>query len=223
MDRKNMNSEQVGIGMTSLRTRKRLVEELKREGIRNPEVLRAIEEVPRHCFIEEAMASRAYDNIPLPIGYSQTISQPYIVAKMTEAIASGPLVKVLEIGTGSGYQAAILAQLAGDVYTIERVEALYHRSNAALRQLNIYNVHTRFGDGAKGWPECAPFDGIIVTAAADEIPEALLGQLNEGGRLIIPIGPPGSQVLQLITRHGDEFRTITLDPVRFVPFKEGTE
>lgn len=218
-----MKSDQVGIGMTSLRTRKRLVEELKREGIRNADVLRAMEEVPRHCFIEEAMASRAYDNIPLPIGYSQTISQPYIVAKMTEAIASGPLFKVLEIGTGSGYQAAILAQLASDVYTIERIEGLYHRANAALRSLHIYNVHTRFGDGAKGWAECAPFDAIIVTAAPDEVPEVLLSQLNEGGRLILPLGPPGSQVLHLITRHGDEFRTITLDPVRFVPFKEGTE
>jgi protein-L-isoaspartate(D-aspartate) O-methyltransferase len=215
--------ERQGSGMTSLRTRKRLVEELKNEGIRNPDVLRAIEEVPRHCFIEEALASRAYDNIALPIGYSQTISQPYVVAKMTEAIASGPLYKVLEIGTGSGYQAAVLAQLASEVYTIERIEALYHRANAALRQLDIYNVHTRFGDGIQGWREVAPFDAIIITAAVDELPETLLMQLNEGGRMIIPVGPPGNQVLQLITRHGNDFRAIMLNPVRFVPFKEGTE
>lgn len=212
-----------GSGMTSLRTRKRLVEELKSQGIRNPDILQAMEEVPRHCFIEEALASRAYENIPLPIGFSQTISQPYIVAKMTQAIASGPLYKVLEIGTGSGYQAAILAHLASEVYTIERVEALYHRANAALRKLDIYNVHTRFGDGAVGWKEAAPFDAIIVTAAAEEIPEALLSQLNEGGRLIAPIGPPGNQVLILVTRYGADFQSVTLDPVRFVPFKEGTE
>jgi protein-L-isoaspartate(D-aspartate) O-methyltransferase len=218
-----MNRDREGSGMTSLRTRKRLVEELKNEGIRHVDVLRAIEEVPRHCFIEEALASRAYDNIPLPIGFSQTISQPYIVAKMTEAIASGPLFKVLEIGTGSGYQAAILAQLASDVYTIERIESLYHRANASFRALNIYNVHTRFGDGSRGWPECSPFDAIIITAAVDEIPLALCEQLNEGGRLIAPVGLPGHQVLQLITRYGDDFRTLTLGPVRFVPFKEGTE
>lgn len=219
----NVDRERAGSGMTSLRTRKRLIEALKKQGIRNPDVLQALEEVPRHCFIEEALASRAYDNIALPIGYSQTISQPYVVAKMTEAIASGPLFKVLEIGTGSGYQAAILAHLASDVYTIERVESLYHRANAALRRLNIYNVHTRFGDGSQGWKECAPFDAIVVTAASEYLPEALCDQLNDGGRLIAPIGAPGQQVLQLITRHGNDFRTVTLDQVRFVPFKEGTE
>lgn len=218
-----MSQSREGSGMTSLRTRKRLVEELKKEGIRNPDVLKAMEEVPRHCFIEEALASRAYDNIPLPIGYSQTISQPYIVAKMTEAICSGPLFKVLEIGTGSGYQAAILSQLASDVYTIERVEALYHRANTALRSLNLYNVHTRFGDGTAGWRECAPFDAIIITAATEYLPESLLMQLTDGGRLIAPVGLPGEQVLQLITRHGNDFRTVSLEPVRFVPFKEGTE
>jgi protein-L-isoaspartate(D-aspartate) O-methyltransferase len=130
---------------------------------------------------------------------------------------------VLEIGTGSGYQAAILAQLASDVYTIERIEALYQRANAAFRRLDIYNVHTRFGDGARGWPECAPYDAIIITAAAESVPETLLNQLNEGGRLIMPIGLPGEQVLQLITRHGNAFRTISLERVRFVPFKEGIE
>lgn len=215
--------ERQGSGMTSLRTRKRLVDELMKEGIRNPDVLKAMEEVPRHCFIEEALQSRAYENIPLPIGFSQTISQPFIVARMTEALASGPLYKVLEIGTGSGYQAGILSQLASEVYTIERIEALYQRAVNAFRRLNYFNIHARYGDGSHGWPEVAPFDAIIVTAAATEIPPALLEQLNEGGRLIIPVGPPGEQVLKLITRHGTHYQTVILDPVRFVPFKPGTE
>lgn len=219
----NQHHNREGIGMTSLRTRKRLVDELKKEGIRHAGVLQAMEDVPRHCFVEEALASRAYENIPLPIGFSQTISQPYIVAKMTEAIASGPFFKVLEIGTGSGYQAAILAQLASDVYTIERIETLYHRANASFRSLNIYNIHARFGDGTRGWKECSPFDAILIAAAIDAVPMALLEQLNDGGRLIAPVGAPGEQVLKLVTRHGSDFREVNLEPVRFVPFKEGTE
>lgn len=219
IDERNRN----GIGMTSLRTRKRLVEQLQAEGIRNPDVLQAMLDVPRHCFIDEAMATRAYENIPLPIGYQQTISQPYVVARMTEALASGPLYKVLEIGTGSGYQAAVLAQLASDVYTIERVRALYEKASRTFRDLEVFNVHTRYGDGNDGWPELAPFDGIIVTAGAESVPETLLHQLADGGRMIIPVGPPSSQVLQLITRRGNDYQTVNLETVRFVPFKEGIE
>lgn len=212
-----------GIGMTSRRTRERLVQALRDQGIHHEGVLQAMVDVPRHCFIEEALQTRAYDNIPLPIGANQTISQPYIVAKMTEALASGPLRRVLEIGTGSGYQAAILSQLANDVYTVERVESLYHRASQVLSELGYSNVHTRFGDGAQGWSVHAPFDGIMVTAAAAVIPEDLLKQLADGGRLICPVGPPGSQVLQMITRHGTQFHSLSMDPVRFVPFIEGTE
>lgn len=212
-----------GIGMTSRRTRERLVQLLRDQGIHHEGVLKAMVDVPRHCFIEEALQTRAYENIPLPIGANQTISQPYIVAKMTEALASGPLRRVLEIGTGSGYQAAILSQLANDVYTVERIESLYHRASQVLGELGYTNVHTRFGDGAQGWSVHAPFDGIMVTAAADVIPEDLLKQLADGGRLICPVGPAGSQVLQMITRHGTQFHSLSMDPVRFVPFIEGTE
>ncbi len=207
--------------MTSKRTRLRLVEQLRAEGIRNEQVLEAIAQVPRHLFVEEALQNRAYDNIPLPIGSGQTISQPYVVAKMTEALAAGPLNKVLEIGTGSGYQAAVLAQLVKEVYTIERVEVLYRQAKNLLMELGVRNVRVRYADGEKGWSEQAPFDGIIVTAAVAAVPETLLKQLAEGGRMIIPVGPVDSQVLQLITRVGEQFQTVNLDPVRFVPFKEG--
>lgn len=212
-----------GIGMTSRRTRERLVQLLRDQGIHHEGVLQAMLEVPRHCFIEEALQTRAYENIPLPIGANQTISQPYIVARMTEALASGPLHRVLEIGTGSGYQAAILAQIAGDVYTVERIESLYHHATQTLSSLGYTNIHTRFGDGAQGWSMYAPYDGIMVTAALDEVPEDLLKQLADGGRMVCPVGSAGSQVLQLITRHGTQFHSLSMDPVRFVPFIEGTE
>jgi protein-L-isoaspartate(D-aspartate) O-methyltransferase len=142
---------------------------------------------------------------------------------MTEALASGPLKRVLEIGTGSGYQAAILSQLAGDVYTVERIESLYHHATEVLEALGYHNVHTRFGDGTQGWAVHAPYDGIMVTAAVDVVPEDLLRQLADGGRMICPVGPYGSQVLQMITRHGSQFHMLSMDPVRFVPFVEGTE
>lgn len=209
--------------MTSKRTRMRLVEQLRAEGIRNEDVLQAMVEVPRHLFVEEALRNRAYDNIPLPIGDSQTISQPYIVAKMTEVLVSGPHDKILEIGTGSGYQAAVLAQFAQEVYTIERIENLYKHAKQIFPQLGLRQIHIRYGDGHKGWPEEAPFDGIIVTAAVKQVPETLLQQLADGGRLVIPVGDASSQTLQLITRMQDQYQTVSLDSVRFVPFKEGTQ
>jgi protein-L-isoaspartate(D-aspartate) O-methyltransferase len=215
------DKDKQGIGMTSKRTRKRLVEQLRHEGINNKDVLQAIIEVPRHLFVEEALRDRAYDNIPLPIGNGQTISQPYVVAKMTEAVASGPLHKVLEIGTGSGYQTAVLAQLADEVYSIERIETLYRATKQLLPELGLRNVHLRYGDGHQGWAQYAPFDGIIVTAAVSVVPETLLQQLADGGRMVIPVGPSDSQMLQLITRIGEQFQTVNLDPVRFVPFKDG--
>lgn len=212
-----------GIGMTSRRTRERLVQVLREQGVRNEAVLAAMLEVPRHCFIEEALQTRAYENIPLPIGANQTISQPYIVAKMTEALAAGPLRRVLEIGTGSGYQAAVLARIAGDVYTVERIESLYEHATAVLAELGYHNVHTCFADGAEGWPLYAPYDGIMVTAAVPAIPDELLKQLANGGRLVCPVGGAGGQQLQMITRHGTQFHTLAMDHVRFVPFMEGTE
>ncbi len=207
--------------MTSKRTRLRLVQQLRDEGIRNEAVLEAMAEVPRHLFVEEALQNRAYDNIPLPIGDGQTISQPYIVAKMTEVLASGPLHKVLEIGTGSGYQAAVLAQMVEQVYSIERIEALYKSAKNLFPQLGLRNIQVRYGDGEQGWAEQAPFDGIIVTAAVEQVPEGLLMQLADSGRMVIPVGSANSQVLQVITRMGDHFQTVNLDPVRFVAFQEG--
>lgn len=214
----------IGIGMTSERTRTRLIERLRASGIRNETVLSAIRKVPRHLFIEEALAHRAYEDTALPIGFGQTISQPYVVARMTEALIAGRgrLNRVLELGTGSGYQAAILSAVASEVYSIERINALYDRTRQLFQKLHIRNVQLRYGDGCKGWLEAAPFDGIILTAAGAEVPPLLLQQLSsEGGRLIAPIGDPVDQALHIITRQGDEWTTTTLESVRFVPLLEG--
>ncbi len=211
-----------GIGMTSARTRERLVERLRSEGIRNLKVLERIRSVPRHLFMDEALASRAYEDTALPIGHGQTISQPFVVARMTEAlIESGPLDKVLEIGTGCGYQTAVLASLAGTVYTIERIEPLLTRTRKLLRELGFRNIRFRHGDGWLGWERVAPFDGIIVTAAPEEVPQTLLDQLADGGRMVLPVGPSGRQELLLIQRHEDKYERRRLGLVSFVPLVEG--
>ncbi len=211
-----------GIGMTSRRTRGRLVERLRAEGIRDERVLEAIREVPRHIFVDEALSSRAYEDTALPIGAGQTISQPYVVARMTEALlAGGFLNRVLEVGTGCGYQTAILARFAAEVYSIERIESLLSQARQRMHDLNIRNVHMRHGDGEKGWPEHAPFDGILVAAAPATVPAALIHQLGDGGRLVIPLGHGGAQDLKLITRLGDQLEEQILERVAFVPMVSG--
>ena len=212
-----------GIGMTSARTRERLVERLRQEGIDNPIVLDRIRNVPRHLFMDEALASRAYEDTALPIGHGQTISQPYVVARMTDALYSGgPLNKTLEVGTGCGYQTAILATLTENLYTIERIEPLLTRARRTLRELGYRNIRFRHGDGWQGWDSAAPFDGIIVTAAPEIVPQTLLDQLSPaGGRLVMPVGPRGRQQLLVILRDGDKFEQRVLGLVSFVPLVEG--
>lgn len=211
-----------GIGMTSARTRERLLDRLRQSGIMNEAVLDRIRNTPRHLFVDEALGSRAYEDTALPIGHGQTISQPYVVAKMTEALLKdGRPKKVLEIGTGSGYQTAVMAPLVGQVFSIERVAPLMRKARTLLKDLGVSNVRFRHDDGFKGWPGQAPFDGIIVAAAPADIPEALLNQLSSGGRLIIPVGPKGKQKLVRIRRDGDHFERKTLGLVSFVPLLEG--
>jgi protein-L-isoaspartate(D-aspartate) O-methyltransferase len=211
-----------GIGMTSARTRDRLVQRLRDQGLTNLAVLDRIRNVPRHIFVDEAIASRAYEDTALPIGFGQTISQPYIVARMTEALLEGgPLGKVLEIGTGCGYQTAVLAPLVGRVFSIERIEALYKRAGARLKELGIRNVRLKHGDGAKGWKTQAPFDGILIAAAPLTIPELLMEQLAIGGRLIVPVGPEGEQRLIRLTRREQGVERRVLGSVSFVPLLGG--
>jgi protein-L-isoaspartate(D-aspartate) O-methyltransferase len=202
-----MNEQQRGIGMTSARTRERLIERLKSEGINNAAVLDRIRSVPRHLFVDEALASRAYEDTALPIGFGQTISQPYVVALMTEALIAGgkKLTKVLEVGTGCGYQTAVLAPFVQHVYSVERIQPLVQRARAKLAELKISNVSLRHADGVHGWRSQAPFQGIIVAAAPEHIPPELREQLDEGGRMIIPIGARGRQSLLCVTRNGSEF------------------
>jgi protein-L-isoaspartate(D-aspartate) O-methyltransferase len=211
-----------GIGMTSARTRDRLVQRLRDHGIRSNAVLEQIRNVPRHLFVDEALASRAYEDTALPIGLGQTISQPYVVARMTEALLDGfEGEKVLEIGTGCGYQTAVLAPLVKKIYTVERIPELLRKAKQRLRELDIYNVQFRPGDGWEGWPKYGPYDGILVAAAAPELPEKLLEQLAPGGRLIMPVGPSGRQDLLMITRRGDHFEQTSLGAVSFVPLVKG--
>lgn len=211
-----------GIGMTSQRTRNRLVDRLRQEGIKDERVLDVICNTPRHLFMDEAISSRAYEDTALPIGHGQTISQPYIVARMTEALIADALPeKVLEIGTGSGYQTAVLAQLVKQVCSVERIAPLLEQARKRLALLNLNNVAFLHGDGYGGWAEQAPFDAIIVTAAPVDIPRRLFEQLADKGRLVIPAGPAGSQQLLLVTREGDELQKSLLDWVSFVPLKEG--
>jgi len=211
-----------GIGMTSRRTRERLAQRLRDQGIRSEAVLNVMRDTPRHIFIDEALAHRAYEDTALPIGYNQTISQPYIVARMTELLLEGRnLERVLEVGTGSGYQTAILAQLADQVFSVERIRPLQDRARKRLQRLKLHNVLLRHTDGGMGWPDKAPFDGILVTAAPREIPEELLEQLAIGGRLVIPVGD-AEQTLKRITRVAEEqYETETLETVRFVPLLSG--
>ena len=211
-----------GIGMTSQRTRDRLVERLIKEGISDQRVLDVIRKTPRHLFMDEAMATRAYEDTALPIGHGQTISQPYIVARMTEALLQ-PVQpsKILEIGTGSGYQTAVLAQLVDQVYSVERIDALYNLSRQRLLQLRLHNVHLRLGDGYAGWRHNAPFDAIIVTAAPETVPKELISQLAFGGRMIIPVGEQTQQRLLIITREEEGVIENELECVSFVPMLKG--
>jgi protein-L-isoaspartate(D-aspartate) O-methyltransferase len=211
-----------GIGMTSARTRDRLVNRLKEHGIRSSAVLEQIRNVPRHLFVDEALASRAYEDTALPIGLGQTISQPYIVARMTEALLDNfEGDKVLEIGTGCGYQTAVLAPLVKEIYTVERIPELLRKTKQRLRELDIYNVRFRPGDGWEGWAKYGPYDGILVAAAASELPQKLLEQLSPGGRLIMPVGPPGRQDLIMVTRQNDHYEQVSLGAVSFVPLVKG--
>ncbi|KAA8985247.1 MULTISPECIES: protein-L-isoaspartate(D-aspartate) O-methyltransferase [Gammaproteobacteria] len=215
-----MNTELQGIGMTSQRTRMRLVERLSDEGIQRVEVLDAIANVPRHIFLDEALSHRAYEDTALPIGYQQTLSQPYVVARMTEMLLAAGATRILELGTGSGYQAAILAYLGKEVYSIERIGGLHRQARERLQRLGYRNAHLRLGDGSQGWPEAAPFDGMILTAAPGDIPAALYDQLADGGSIVAPLGRD-TQMLTLITRNGDEFERREIEPVRFVPVLGG--
>ncbi len=211
-----------GIGMTSKRTRDRLVQRLREQGIRSEAVLAQIRDVPRHLFVDEALASRAYEDTALPIGLGQTISQPFVVARMSEALLNGfDGEKVLEIGTGCGYQTAVLAALVKRIYTVERIPELLRKTRQRLRDLDIYNVQFRPGDGWEGWRKYGPYDGIIVTAAANEIPQRLLEQLAANGRLIIPVGPQGRQELTMVINRSDHFEQVSLGMVSFVPLVKG--
>ncbi len=211
-----------GIGMTSARTRDRLVERLRAQGIRSSAVLERIRSVPRHLFVDEALASRAYEDTALPIGLGQTISQPFVVARMTETLLEDfTPERVLEVGTGCGYQTAVLAPLVKKVFTVERISELLRKTQQRLHRLDIYNVQYRRGDGWEGWPKYAPYDGILVTAAAPEVPSKLLEQLAKGGRMVIPVGPSGRQELTRIVREDDHFSQTPLGGVSFVPLVRG--
>ncbi len=211
-----------GIGMTSQRTRERLLGRLMDQGISSMHVLDVIRSTPRHIFLDEALSHRAYEDVALPIGFGQTISQPYIVAKMTEALfASGSMERVLEIGTGCGYQTAVLAQLCKSVYTVERIRPLMEKAKKNLKLLGRRNIEFKHDDGCFGWSENGPYDAIITTAAPRSIPTELIQQLADGGRLVIPVGGDDTQQLTLVTRQGDDFTTQILEDVRFVPLLVG--
>ena len=217
-----MDLDLQGIGMTSRRTRERLISRLREKGITDTRVLDTLLATPRHLFLDEALSHRAYEDTSLPIGFNQTISQPYMDARMTEALlAGGPLKSVLEVGTGSGYQTAVLAQLVDQLYSVERIRPLQEKARSRLQRLKLYNVMLRHSDGGMGWPEKGPFDGILVTAAPPEVPPELLEQLAPGGRLVIPVGGDLQQ-LKLVIRQDDEnYTTEVLEGVKFVPLLSG--
>ncbi len=220
--KRKLKSVPRGIGMTSQGTRDRLVRRLRDNGIRDENVLKAIAQVPRHEFVDEALSSRAYEDTALPIGLSQTISQPWVVAKMTEAVLDGGSAeKVLEVGTGSGYQAAILACLVSKVFTVERIEELLKLARRRFHKLGLHNIYTRYADGHLGWPSQAPFDGIVVTAAATHIPSELIAQLRIGGVLVVPVERGGMQRLLSIRRTEEGYDEEDLGGVIFVPMLSG--
>lgn len=211
-----------GVGMTSQRTRDRLTQRLRDQGIVDERILDIINSTPRHAFIDEALAHRAYEDTALPIGFNQTISQPYIVARMTEVLlAEGPLKSVLEVGTGSGYQAAVLAQLVDKIYTVERISGLREKATARFRMLGLRNIISKYADGGMGWPERGPFDGIIVTASPRRVSEELIEQLVEGGRMIVPVGVADRQELVLVVKTADGITSEVLEAVKFVPLVGG--
>lgn len=212
-----MSTRLAGIGMTSTRTRERLIQRLRDLGISDENVLTALHQVPRHLFVDEALASRAYEDTALPIGHSQTISQPYIVARMTELLFANRPRRVLEIGTGCGYQTAVLCAMAREVYSVERLAPLHQNARRMLQELGYRNFRLKLGDGARGWEEYAPYDGILVTAAAQDVPTALLGQLATGGQLVIPVGSSARQELLSIRLTEEGYIQERLEPVNFVP------
>lgn len=217
-----MISDHRGIGMTSQRTRDRLITRLKEQGISNTKVLTVMKNLPRHLFVDEALASRAYEDTALPIGQGQTISQPFIVARMTEILLQGiPKKKVLEVGTGSGYQTAVLSNLVERVFSVERISPLQNQARERFYQLNLNNIRLKHSDGSWGWDDNAPYDGILVTCAPEDIPEELLQQLAPGGRLVIPVGGTDDQSLRVIDRKEDSFEQTELDAVSFVPLLGG--
>jgi len=213
-----------GIGMTSQRTRDRLVQRLTQQGIKNTDVLEVMANTPRHLFVDEALSHRAYEDTALPIGFGQTISQPYIVAKMTEILLrQGPLESVLEIGTGCGYQCIVLAQLVGRVYSVERIAPLQEKAKQRAQLLRVNNVKFKHADGNWGWPDEGPYDAILSAAAPDHIPVELAQQLKVGGTLILPVGDQHKQDLTMVTRTEDGFKKQILEPVMFVPMLSGTQ
>ena len=212
-----MTTRLSGIGMTSARTRDRLVQRLRETGIRDAAVLEAIGKLPRHLFMDEALASRAYEDTALPIGHGQTISQPYTVARMTELLLADGARRVLEIGTGSGYQTAVLCALTQEVYSVERIEPLHRSARRCLQELGYRNFRLKLSDGSDGWPEYAPYDAILVTAAAAEVPAALLAQLAPAGRLLIPVGNVARQELLSIRQTADGIVREQIELVNFVP------
>ena len=216
-----MKSTVRGIGMTSQRTRDRMLTRLREQGIKDEVTLAAIAAIPRHIFVDEALSIRAYEDVSLPIGFGQTISQPYTVARMTEILRNGQtLTKVLEIGTGCGYQTAVLSKVAHEVYSVERIRPLVMKALGVLRNLKLSNIKLEYADGSMGLAQIAPFDGIIVTAASTHIPEELLAQLAVGGRMVIPVGVD-EQHLYLIERGAHEFKKTKLEVVKFVPLLGG--
>lgn len=217
-----MDLDLQGIGMTSRRTRERLIARLREKGIVDEHVLDIMLATPRHLFLDEALSHRAYEDTSLPIGFNQTISQPYTVARMTEALlAAGPVSKVLEVGTGSGYQTAVLAQLVEHLYSVERIRPLQEKARIRLQRLKLYNVQLRHSDGGMGWSDKGPFDGILVTAAPTEVPEELLEQLAPGGRLVIPVGGDLQQLKRVTRVEDGRFVTEVLEGVKFVPLLSG--
>lgn len=213
-----------GIGMTSRRTRNRMIDRLMEQGISNHSVLNIMRDTPRHLFMDEALSSRAYEDIALPIGHNQTISQPYIVARMTEVLVDhGVTGRVLEIGTGCGYQAAVLAQMVDQVYSVERISSLQDKARRLLMDLSIRNIKYLHSDGGWGWSDFAPYEGILVAAAPTEIPKGLVQQMKEGGVMIIPVGPQGDQVLQKVVKTATGYDVEDIEPVSFVPFVQGKQ